>query len=493
MDSYKHGTYGQIAGIGTKVAQQSQNVMVYVGTAPVHTVQGGAAHVNKPILVQNMAEARKYFGYSDDWADYTLCEAMHVHLTLRGIGPLVLINVLDPTNCKAETGGTASITPKNGRITLAGAESIVLDSVKVGEKTLGTDYTIEYDYTRQVIVITETVRGALGSEAIEISYDCVDPSRVDGNTVIGASDGEGLNTGIHAISNVFQSTGRIPSMLLCPGFSETPDVHGAMIECSHKINGHWDAYVYADMPLVDAEGAPITLAAAKEWKAANGYDQDNETVYFPMASGTDGQKYHLSVLAAANLQQLLLAQDGIPYKTASNTECGIIQNLFMGADREGRVYDDQIINDCLNKNGIASAAYVGGHWVIWGAHSASYNQEDGDGLNISEANRMMLFHISNDFQYRRTPSIDKPMTQNDLRSIISEEQQHLDALVKNGALSFGEVQMNASEDARSDLLSGDHSIVFNITTTPLAKSMTAIVRWTDEGLATYFANEGSAG
>ena len=96
MSEYLHGAYGQIQPIAARVAEKSQNAMIYVGTAPVHQVAGGADNVNTPIVVNNMAEAMKYFGYSDDWSKYTLCEAMHVHLENKGVGPLVLINVLDP-------------------------------------------------------------------------------------------------------------------------------------------------------------------------------------------------------------------------------------------------------------------------------------------------------------------------------------------------------------------------------------------------------------
>ena len=32
----------------------------------------------------------------------------------------------------------------------------------------------------------------------------------------------------------------------------------------------------------------------------------------------------------------------------------------------------------------------------------------------------------------------------------------------------------------------DYSFTFNVTTTPIAKSLTAIVNWTDAGFVTYF-------
>ena len=493
MADYKHGAYGVIQAVGSRVADESQGAIVYVGTAPVHNVEGGANNVNKPIVVNNIAEARKYFGYSDEWDKYTLCEAMHVHLENKGVGPLVFINVLNPATHKASESGTVSKTPENGRVTIPAAQDIILDSVVVKSgntaKIKGTDYAIAYNVEKKTITISELTAGALGTSALTITYNTIDASAVTTADVIGASDGLGLNTGIFAIKNVYQLTGYIPAYLAAPGFSSVPAVHAAMYQNSVKVNGHWDVYMFVDLPIVNGE-TPLTLDTAKTYKNGNGYTKENETVFFPLAQGTDGKIYHLSVLAAANFQELLLAQDGIPYKTASNTDCSLIENLYLGASNTGRVYDDNIINEKLNKNGIASAAYVGGRWAIWGCHSADYDQENGDQINVAETNRMMLYYISNDFQHRRTPDVDKPMTANDLQTIIAEEQTRVDALLNIGALTRGVVTLNADAQAKSDIMNGDYSFLFDITTTPLAKSLTAIVNWTDEGFVTYFESVG---
>lgn len=493
MADYKHGAYGVIQAVGSRVADESQGAIVYVGTAPVHNVEGGANNVNKPIVVNNIAEARKYFGYSDEWDKYTLCEAMHVHLENKGVGPLVFINVLNPATHKASDAGTVSKTPENGRVTIPAAQDIILDSVIVKSdnttKIKGTDYAIAYNIEKKTITISELTAGALGTSALTITYNTIDASAVTAADVIGTSDGLGLNTGIFAIKNVYQLTGYIPAYLAAPGFSSVPAVHAAMYQNSVKVNGHWDVYMFVDLPIMNSE-TPLTLDTAKTYKNGNGYTKENETVFFPLAQGTDGKIYHLSVLAAANFQELLLAQDGIPYKTASNTDCSLIENLYLGASNTGRVYDDSIINEKLNKNGIASAAYVGGRWAIWGCHSADYDQENGDQINVAETNRMMLYYISNDFQHRRTPDVDKPMTANDLQTIIAEEQTRVDALLNIGALTRGVVTLNADAQARSDIMNGDYSFLFDITTTPLAKSLTAIVNWTDEGFVTYFESVG---
>lgn len=489
MADYLHGAYGNVNGAGDRLAANARCAMVYVGTAPVHTVEGGAANVNKPVLVRNMTEAKRLFGYSKNWADYTLCEAMHVHFELNGVGPLVLINVLDPATHKEEDGGTASLTPAGGKVTIVNAGKAEIDTlvVKSGAttKVKGTDYGVKYDANLETVTIYELTAGALGTTALTITYDIADPTAVDADDVIGETDGAGLNTGVFAVKNVYQKTGYIPAYLLAPGFSSVPSIHAAMIANATKINGHWDAYVLADLPILNGE-TPLTLDTIKAYKDANGYNKPNETVYFPLAKGVDGNVYHIATLAAANLQTLLTEQDGIPYRTASNTDCTIIENLYLGEAAEGRVYDDTLINEKLNKNGIASAAFVRGVWAIWGAHSADYDQENADLINVAETSRMMLFYLSNDFQLRRTADVDRFLTKNDLETIVSEEQARLDALVKVGALAYGKANLDADGIARSDVYSGDFHFTFNITTAPLAKSLTVDVNWTDEGFVTYF-------
>lgn len=486
MTEYLHGAYGAVQLAGNKVSARSRSAIIYVGTAPVHLTADGAKNVNKPVLINNMAEARKYFGYSDDWAKYTLCEAMHIHLEQYGVGPLVLINVLDPATHKAAEGGTSTLTPANGRVTIVNAGDIILSSVKVTGKTAGTDYVVSYDQRKNVINIQEAVTGGLGTEALTITYDLVDATKVDTDTIIGSTDDEGLNTGLYAIKNVYQATGFIPSYMVVPGFSEVPQVHNVMANVCHKVNGHWDVYMMTDMPITDGENA-LSISNAAVWKKQNGYNRENETVSFPAVKGTDGKVYHLSVLRAAAHQKLLLENDGIPYRTASNTDCTLIENLYLGEDAAGRVYDDEIVNEKLNRNGIASAAFVGGRWALWGAHSADYDSDNADSINLAETNRMMLYYLSNDFQHRRMSNVDQTMTVNDIRAIVAEEQARLDALVKIGALTYGEVQLDASADARSDMIMGDFVFSFRVTTTPLAKSLTANVYWTSEGFQTYLA------
>ena len=496
MSDYLHGAYGVVSAVGNRVAAGSQGVIVYVGTAPVNQLalaSGESYPVNKPILCNNIAEAKAAFGYSDDWEKYTLCEAVHVHFELNGVGPLVLINVLDPTKAdhKNATVVTGDKTPANGRIVIPSAEDIILETVVIKTKDStpvtkekGTDYNIAYNTDKKQIVIEE-IGTNLGTSALTVEYYTIKPSGVVSADVIGTTDGMGLNTGLFCINDVYPLTGMIPSFLAAPGFSSTPTIHSAMYQVSKKINGHWDAYIFADLPLMNGS-TPLTLATVATYKEGNGYNHENETVYFPMALGTDNKKYHLSVLAAANFQGLLIQNDGIPYMVASNTVCAIIQNLWMGSGNAGRLYDDSIINKYLNSNGIASAVYNSGAWRIWGCHTADFNPSNMTQINVSEINYMMLYYVSNDFQARRSQNVDKPTTANDIKTIIAEEQTRIDALKSIDALIYGEVRLNASAEAKADIVMGDFSFLFDLTPTPIARSLKAYVNWTDEGYATYF-------
>ena len=488
--AYLHGAYGQTNVSGSRVADNGGTGFVVIGTAPVHTLADYSGSVNKPIVCESIADARRKLGYSDDWANYTLCEAMHYVLDEMGVGPVIFINALDPDKHfekqgqeKKETSVTVSFV--NGVGTIPNAENAILSSLAVTGKTAGTDYTAEYDYQTKAITISELTTGSM-TGSIACTYNTVDPASVVAADIIGTETQPGLYTGLQVVKGVYQTTGFVPSWLAAPGWSSLPAVHAAMVSIAHKINNHWDAWVLADLPLVDGAGTQLTFATAATWKNTNGYNKDNETVCFPMVEGTDGKYYHLSVLRAAAELRLLADNDDIPYHTASNKEAAIIRNLYLGNAYQGYVWDEEYVNKYLNSKGITSAAYVGGRWALWGAHAANYSEDDANAVNVSETAVQMLYYVSNDFQRRRILDVDEPMTANDLYTIVSEEQSRLDALVRIGALTYGEAILDARSISGSDLMSGDFTFTFNVTTTPIAKSLTAIVNWTDDGFVTYF-------
>ena len=141
----------------------------------------------------------------------------------------------------------------------------------------------------------------------------------------------------------------------------------------------------------------------------------------------------------------------------------------------------------LDRNGICSARYHGGQGVLWGAHTAEYDQDNEDEVNIADTNVMMMFYLGNDFQVRHADVIDKPKTPNDMQALASYEQAKLDALVSNGMLTYGRAYINAKLLGRSDVVRGDHSICFDITPVPLTRSLTLYINRTEDGYEAYYA------
>lgn len=502
---YKHGAYGKVNANGVKLANNGKtpNAMVFFGTAPVgQVIGGGSSALNKPVLCENMNDFIKKLGYSDDWEKYTLCEAANVFLEKKGVGPCVFINSLDPATHKASTASTATPTPANGAVSIVSAADICIDTIVVkkgsggSETTLvkDTDYTVEYDHDKDVVVLKEITAGVFGTNALNITYYKMEASSVTSGDVIGSSDGYGLNTGLYVIQNVYNLTGLIPAYICAPGWSGVPAVHSALMNLSKGINKHWNAFVFSDLPLMNSS-TPLTVATAAAYKGTNGYNKENEKCCYPMIKGTDSKKYHMATWFAANFLELTVANDGIPFMSPSNTECGIIEDLYFGTDASftGRVWTDEIINRCLCANGISSAVYVGGRWVLWGSSAASYDQDNATNINVFDTALMMLYYVTNDFQHRRNVNVDKPMSVNELKSIVAEEQSRIDALVAINALTYGKVSLDVSKEAKSDMAGGDFQIKFDVTNTPLGKSFTAVATWSAEGFEVYVkALEGAA-
>ena len=114
--AFTHGIYTseQATSISAPITSDAALTIV-VGTAPIHTVAGDPAKVtNVPVMVNNYEGAVKAFGYSDDFKTWTICAAVDYFFRVRGVGPLVIINVYDGeyTEQEVETLTTEQVSVK---------------------------------------------------------------------------------------------------------------------------------------------------------------------------------------------------------------------------------------------------------------------------------------------------------------------------------------------------------------------------------------------
>ncbi len=484
--AYKHGTYGEIERSKAVAAAQADTCVAYVGTAPVQKIAGYASKglINQPIRLRNMAEAKATFGYSDDWAKFTLCEAFDEHFnnSVANAGPIYVINVLDPATDKGAQVTLADQDFTSGVVYIPN-ELADVDSVRITGKVLGTDYSVTYDSVNDRIEVRD-LTGAMTEE--DVTYYPVDITAVTTADVIGTASG-GTSTGIQAIKKIRAKYGVIPNLLVVPGYSDKPAVYVAMVAAIQKINGHWDAFALADIPIND-NGTPVaTIEAAKTWQDANGYTAERSKVFWPQIKFGD-KIYHLSTVCAATMLRIDLENDSIPMESPSNKAIMATAQYF-GATATNEGYDDTECNS-LNEHGITTACYFDG-WKLWGPHTAAYRfGTTMDPRCIFDVNMRMLMHITNGFQVRHGIVIDSPMTPAKKDTILNDERENLERIKSLGGI-IGEASVDFVETNNpvDDMLNGDFVFDIAFTATPPFKSATAHVAYTSDGFAAFFGGE----
>ena len=152
--AYKHGVYtGEIPTSIIPPVETDAGLPVIFGTAPLH-LASDPAKSNRPVLCYSYAEAVAAFGYSDNWKDYTLCEAIYSQFALYNRAPVVLVNVLDPKKHKKDKKNQ-SLTFTDGVAAIK--DAVLLDTLKLkvaeaGEALGENDYTAAYDDDGTLII-----------------------------------------------------------------------------------------------------------------------------------------------------------------------------------------------------------------------------------------------------------------------------------------------------------------------------------------------------
>ena len=485
--AYKHGAYGEITKSKAVAAAQADTVLVYVGTAPVHLISGysSAGIINTPVRLRNMNEAKSLFGYSDDWEKFTLCEAFAEHFdnSVANSGPIYVINVLDPDTHKGTQVSLSNQDFTDGPVYINNGSNVVLDSVGITGKVKGTNFSVAYDAETDNVVITP-ITTLTATETV--TYYPINTTAVTATTIIGAVNADGTSTGLAAIKQFYTKYNAVPNLIAAPGWSDTPAVYTAMVAASQKINGHWEAFVIADIPV---SSSVDTITKAKAWQTTNGYISERSKVCWPQKIDGAGRVFHLSTTCAATMLRVDLSHESVPMESPSNKEI-MATGQYFGSGSSNPGYDQIEVND-LNEAGITSLCFWDGRWVLWGPHTAAYKYGTSmDPRGIFDVNFRMLEFITNGFQRRHGVEIDGPMTLGLKDSIINAEQEELDRLVGLGAI-IGDptVEFLESANSNNDIMQGDFVFDIQFTNTPPFKSGTARVCYTDDGFAAYFGGE----
>ena len=468
MAEYLHGAFGLQEASGISVPAKAGTLPVYFGAAPVHQLADYAGTVKTPVVLRSASQARAAVGYAADWALFSLGEAVYLHfMSAEPVGPIVVVNLLDPDVHKAASETTKSVTFVSGRAEIETATAILKTVAVDGQ----TGVTAAYSDDGNTLILTDPAGVLTGSQSV--SY-----YEIDAEALAEAMADELPGVIAAAAPLVYEIAGTPPSLFCAPGHSADPDVDTALKNAASKLNGHWNAFVYSDLDCATAKTVDAAIAA----KASDLHNAASECPCWPVFG--DGERFfHGSALSVYRSMLVDLANDGLPYETASNKEIPVT-GLYVGSpgSYEPLRLDKQEA-DRLNSKGIRTAIFWGGRWRLWGAHTGKY---DFDAANAAEeifdCSVRMAYYLGNQFALSYGDEVDKPMHRARIDQILDQEQEALDALVNDGALLYGKVEFVEEDNPESDLISGQFVFGTQYTSTPAGRAIINRYRYTSDGL-----------
>jgi len=487
-----HGvTVSEVPTTAKPPVRVTPGLAVAFGTAPVNL--GDVAAVNKPILCETLADFEASFGPlqpSSRWAAWTLHEVAAAYFELYQVGPLVVVNVADPTNAEhydthadvahvLDSDGNASITVYGDPAPAFGVlKASVVVNVGGVTKTLGTDYTLAFDEDGYLVVSRVTSGTIAGGAHLAISWHQLDGGAVAVADVIGGYSA-GAYKGIAVADQVYPRLRLVPGFLLAPGYSSDDTVAAALASKAHALNGGaFRAVALLDLP---TDGTIATYADAPAYKVDHGFGAIDAIALWPRVKhGAD--LYHLSTHAAAIANVTDADHNGIPYASPSNkalvAEAAVL-------DDGTEIHLDGAQAQTLNVQGIVTALNGFNGWRLWGNRTAIY-PSDTDPRNAFIPIRRMFSWIAASVILTTDRDVDEPGNKRLIESVVGTVGIWLNSLIAQGALVDGRIEFRKGDNNTSDLSDGIYR--FHVTLTPPspAEALDFLLEYDPSALAALF-------
>ena len=411
----------------------------YVGTAPINMCE--KQNINTPILCSSYEEAVKEFGFVNDFENYTLCEAIDAHFNKFGVGPIVLVNVLDPAKHKksAQNENVPFLENKTAVIRETG---IIVSSLKI---TPTITYTTEFTAEGYLMII-QTGEEEVSGNKLSVTYDKLDPSTIKNTDIVGGIDpSTGKKKGLECVSTVFPKYRLVPNLILAPKWSTDSTVAAVMETKANLINGHFKGFA-----LIDIDTKTVTkYSDATKHKNDNNLVSTYLDVCYPKVKFGDTQ-YHLSTQRACLIQSLAAENDGIPYKSPSNENIKADSTcladgteVFLGLDEA----------NYLNGNGITTAINWIGGWKAWGNRTGCYPDVT-DPKDNFVSSRLMFNFLTNSLVQTYWQKVDDPTNKNLITTITDSVNIWLNGLQAAGKLIGGRVEFREEDNPTTSLING---------------------------------------
>ncbi len=433
-------------------------LQVVVGTAPVNMAENPAETVNTPIVCTTFEEAQRKLGFLEDYANYTLCEAMDVSFRKFGVSPMIFINVLDPAKHKAsmptESGAVHDslfVVKKTGII-----KSSVVVSGASGALTLDTDYVL--DFTEEgylsISFLTEQT-------TVSVAADMLNPAAVTEDDIIGGYHAEsGTESGLEVVRQIYPKTGYVFGTLVCPKWSKKAKVAAVMMAKTEEVNGLFNAIAVIDLD-TDACKKYTDVKKAKEQL---GVTDKNAVVVWPCVK-YKGKVYDYSVVWAAHAAFLDAENGDVPYKSPSNKNLGITATCL--ADGK-EVYLDNTQAAFVNSCGVVTAINDQG-WKSWGNENAGF-PDITTGKDRYISNRRMMNWYRNRFVLAYKDRVDDPASRRTVEAFVDAENQFLNSLASSGYIPSGcRISYDEKLNTAEAIMNGDVVFDTQLAFYPVAK------------------------
>jgi uncharacterized protein len=466
--TYKHGvTWRDVPTSIVSPITADSGIPVAVGAAPVYE-STSPAPLNVPRVYRSFEEAVAEMGYSDDWKAYPLCEVMHNYFVGFNTGPIILINVFNPTLTPKAPVSNQLTTITNGQAIIV-AKDILMSTLLVkhssGTPTYvkDTDYTAAYNDAGNVVVTRIPTGGILVSATqLSMSYTQADPTTITKTQIIGGVDGTtGKRQGLEAIEDVFPALHIIPGIILAPSYSQDPTVAAVMAAKAELVNGCFRCIAYVDIDSVTVVKAQDVNA----WKNSNNYVSNRLAAFWPRVS-LDTRQSWMSTQAGALTELVDHANDDTPVESPSNKNLKMTKTVCGPIATPADVFFSKADADGLNGQGIVSAINWIGGWKLWGNNMTIYPSSS-DVKDRWIPCRRMTDWIGNTIILTVYQFVDKPGNRRLIDSIIDSLNIWLNNLVGSGQALGARVEFRHDENPDTELMAGHYKFhVFEAVPTP---------------------------
>lgn len=411
--------------------QSDIGVPFYVGCWPCHA---GAGYTGLPQLVRSFGEAKALGGYSENWSEWTLCEAAYVHFQKYGMSPAIFVNVYDPATHKTANATSASKTVESHKIVMPIDTLTDGLSVLSGETplVLNTDYKVEYTDDALVISLLEASEYYSAASLI-VSAKSADLTAITDAAVIAE---------FAKIDRCMPLLGTLPNLICAPGYSKKPAIAAAMAAaCKNDL---WKAIAIVDLDTASANA----VASVKTYKDANGYTDKDMIVCWPLVK-VDGKVVNYSTVICARLAFLDLENDDISSESPSNKPIPIDACVLANGDE---VYLTLAEADTISGAGVVTALNWTG-WRAWGNYTGCAPEQLDVAKKFISTNRMLKF-ICNRFVRMYFDYVDAPLSRILIDAIVDDFNIYLAGLANYGAIISGEIAYVNANNSVADLLAG---------------------------------------